>query len=302
MRRWFVLLFALVITVLPLSAHAQSVIKFSTLQVELQPEYDQPSMLVIYDFQLTKGISLPVDVTFRIPKDGNLVAVASLSNGQYLNANFKPLTSDNGWQIIKVNVQTAVTYHVEYYEPISRNGKERQFDYTWVGDYPIDDFSLTVWPPIDTTQFAADPPLNSILNADGTISWKKDFGALPANQQFNLKINYDRASDTLTKPSSQSGVQPSQPIGVNTPGSFMSTFSNALPYLLGGLGLLLIGGGVVYFWQTGRGGKNKSRKRHSVHAVETEGDSEVYCHQCGTRAHKGDRFCRVCGTKLRREA
>ncbi len=300
MRRWFIFLFILGITALPFSAHAQSTVKFSTLQVELQPEYDQPSMLLIYDFQLEDGVSLPVDVTFRIPKDGNLVAVASLSNGQYLNADFKGPTIDNDWQIIEINVTTATTYHVEYYEPISKNGKERQFNYVWMGDYPIDDFSIIVWPPTDITQFASDPPLNSVTNSDGSTSWKKDFGALSASQQVTLKINYNRASDTLTKPSPQSGVQPSQPIGPNTTGSLMSTFSNDLPYILGGFGLLLIGGGIVYFWQSGRG-RNKSRKRHSPRG-ETEGDSEVYCHQCGTRAHKGDRFCRICGTKLRREA
>ena len=301
MRRWFILLFVLGITVLPFSVHAQSVIKFSTMHVELQPEYDQPSMLLIYDFQLADGVSLPVDVIFRIPKDGNLVAVALLSNGQYLNAEFNGPTTTNDWQIIKVNVQTAATYHIEYYEPISKTGKERQFNYSWMNDYPIDDFSLSVWPPEDITQFNADPPLNSVANSDGTTSWKKDFGALLASQQINLKINYNRVSNALTKPGGPlSGVQPSQPIGSNTPGSSMATIRNDIPYIIGGLGLMLIGGGIVYFWQSGRG-RNKSRRRHSAH-IETEGDSEIYCHQCGTRAHKGDRFCRVCGTKLRREA
>lgn len=300
MRRWLILWFMLGITLLPFSAHAQSAIKFSTMQVELRPEYDQPSMLAIYDFKLADGISLPVDVTFRIPKDANLVAVASFSKEQYLNATFNGPTIDSDWQIITIKVQTAATYHVEYYEPIARNGKERLFNYVWMNDYPIDDFSLSVLSPTDVTQLTADPSLNRITNADGTISWAKDFGALSASQQITLKINYNKANDTLTKPSPQSGVQ-SQPFGSNTPGSFMSTFSNALPYILGGLGVLLIGGGVFYFWQSGRSGRNKSRKRHAARA-ETEGDSEVYCHQCGTRAHKGDRFCRVCGTKLRHEA
>ena len=101
MRRWFVLLFILGIAALPFSAHAQSAIKFSTLQVELRPEYDEPSMLLIYDFQLASGASLPVDVTFRIPKDDNLVAVAYLSNGQLLNAGYNGPTVDNDWQIIQ---------------------------------------------------------------------------------------------------------------------------------------------------------------------------------------------------------
>ena len=299
MRRWFVLLFILGIAALPFSAQAQSAIKFSTLQVQLRPEYDQPSMLLIYDFQLASDTSLPANVTFRIPKDDNLVAVAYLSDGQLLNAIYNGPNVDNDWQIIQVKVQTATTYHIEYYAPIFKTGKERKFNYVWLSDYPINDFSLSILPPADITQLTTDPSLNSVTNTDGTTSWEKDFGALPANQQFTLQINYNKASDRLTEPGAQSGVQPSQPIGSNTPGRVM--LSNYLPYVIVGFGLLLIIGGGFYFWQSGRRGRNKSRRRRSPQA-ESEGDSEVYCHQCGTRAHRGDRFCRVCGTKLRREA
>jgi zinc-ribbon domain len=297
-RRWLVFLFILGITVLPSSTHAQGAINFSTLQVELRPEYDQPSMLVIYDFKLGNSVSLPVNVNFRIPKDGNLVAVALLSNEQLMTADFNGPTIDDGWQIIKVRVQTAATYHVEYYEPISKTGKARQFHYAWMSDYPIDDFSLSIWPPTGITQLMTDPPLNSVASSDGTTSWRRDFGALSASQQVTLRISYNKASDTLTKPGPQSGVQPSQPLGPSTAGRVM--LSNYIPYVIIGFGLLLILGGVVYFWQTGRG-KNKSRKKRRSRD-DSESNSEVYCHQCGTRAQKGDRFCRVCGTKLRREA
>ena len=299
MRKWFVFLVFVGMTVLPFSAHAQSTIKFSTLQVELQPEYDKPSMLLIYDFQLADGTGLPVDVVFRIPKVANLVAVASLSSGQLLNADFSGPTMEANWQIIRVKVQSATTYHIEYYAPISRTGKQREFNFVWMSDYPIDDFKLNILPPADITQFTTTPSLNSVTNSDGSISWKKDFGSVSASQPLNLKINYNRASDTLTNPGLQSGVQPSQPIGANTPGRIM--LSNYLPYVLGSLGLLLIVGGGFYFWQSGRGRGNKSNRWRSLR-VEAEGGGEVYCHQCGTRALKGDRFCRVCGTKLRREA
>ena len=125
MRRWFVFLFILGIAALPFSARAQSAVKFSTLQVELRPEYDEPSMLLIYDFQLASGTSVPVNVTFRIPKDDNLVAVAYLSDGQLLIAGYNGPTVDNDWKIIQIKVQTATTYHIEYYAPISKIGKER---------------------------------------------------------------------------------------------------------------------------------------------------------------------------------
>ena len=304
MRRWLILLLLFGVAVLPSSAHAQSVIKFSTLQVQLWPEYDQPSMLVICEFKLADGTNLPADITFNIPKDGKLSAIASLSNGQLVLAGYTGPTTNSNWQTIKVKVDTATTYHIEYYAPISKTGTERQYNYLWPGDYAVDDFSIGVWPSVDTTKITSDPTLNPVNNSDGTTSWKKDFGALTASQQFTLKLDYNKSSDTLTK----TGVQSSQPIGSNTSGSALSTFGNGLPYFLpfflGGLGMLVLGGAIVYVWQLVRGGGNKPRRRHSLRSLraETEGDSEVYCHQCGTRAHKGDTFCRVCGTKLRREA
>jgi hypothetical protein len=299
MRRWFVILFIIGVTALPFLAHAQSAIKFSTLQVELRPEYDKPSMLLIYDFQLTSGTSLPVNVAFRIPKEDNLVAVASLSNGQLLNTDFSGPTLEDDWQIIELKVRSATTYHVEYYAPISKNGRQREFTFLWMSDYPIDDFRLNILPPADITQFATSPSLNSVTNSDGSISWGKDFGAVLASQPVTLKINYNRASDALTNPGLESGVQPSQPIGANTPGRIM--LSNYLPYVIVSLGLLLIVGGGFYFWQSGRASRGKLLRRRSLR-VETGDNGEVYCHQCGTRALKGDRFCRICGTKLRREA
>ena len=301
MRRWFILLFIFGMAVLPFSAQAQAAIKFSTLQVQLWPEYDKPSMLVICEFKLADGSPLPVDVPFRIPKNGNLAAVASLSNGKLMTATYDGPTTEGNWQTVKVKVDTATTYHIEYYAPISLIGTERQYSYLWPGDTPVNDFSISVWPTADTTQITTHPTLSQVSNADG-ISWKKDLGTFPANQQFTLKVIYTRNSGTLTATSSQPGVQSSQPLGSNTLGSAMSMFGNGLPYFLGGLGLVVLGGAIVYVWQSVRGeGRGKPRRRHSPRS-ETEGDSEVYCHQCGTRAHKGDWFCRVCGTKLRREA
>jgi hypothetical protein len=93
--------------------------------------------------------------------------------------------------------------------------------------------------------------------------------------------------------------------GADTPGRISMT--GILPWVLGGLGVILIVAGVVAFllWQRGgRSGVRRSRhsarsKRHAK--AEAEADSAFYCHQCGKRAQPGDTFCRTCGTRLRRE-
>ena len=97
MRRWLAFVILAGTFAVPFAAQAQNPIKLSTLQVQLWPEYDQPSMLVIYDFKLPEGVKLPVSVSMSFPKEAHLVAVASQSsNGSLLNTDYiGPIASEN---------------------------------------------------------------------------------------------------------------------------------------------------------------------------------------------------------------
>lgn len=298
MRKWLVLLLFLGLFFFPFSARAQSGMKLASFQVQLWPEYDQPSMLVIYDFKLQQGPPLPVDFSIQIPKDANLVAVASQSSdgNSLLNADYTGPETTGETQTVTVKIQANTVYHIEYYEPLSRNESVRQFSYTWPGNYAVDDFKISVRVPVDTTNITTDPILDTTQGADGSSYLSKDFGPFEAGKPFTLSINYTKSSNNLSV--SPQNVQPSEPLSANTPGRVM--ISNYIPYILGGVGMVLIFGGLVYFWQSSRGKRSTGRRRHAS-KDEGETESDVYCHQCGARAYKGDRFCRVCGTKLRTE-
>jgi hypothetical protein len=297
MRWWRVLVLLSGVIAFPFSAQAQSAIRLASLKAQLWPEYDQRSMLVIYDFELPRDVKLPVSVSIRFPKDGNLIAVASLgSNGSFVNADYLGPSVNGDWQSITLQIQTATSYHVEYYEPLPISGQLRQFTYLWPGDYAVDDFGVSVRVPADTTNITATPNLQSTQEADGTPALAGDFGALGAGQEFPLQLTYTKTSDTLSV--SQPRLQPSQPLGPSTPGRVM--LSNYLPYILGVLGFLMIAAGAVYIWQSRRSARlTGSRHRHPSATAEDDAPGAVYCHQCGTRAEHGDRFCRVCGARLR---
>ena len=298
MRRWLAVILVLGALAIPLTVRAQSPIKLSMLQVQLWPEYDQPSMLVIYDFKLPDGEKLPVSVSMTFPKEAHLVAVASqAADGSLLNTDYIGPTVSETLQTITIQIQTPTAYHIEYYQPLSRTGNTREFSYLWPGDYAIDDLSVSIRLPPDTTSIVTDPIMKSSKGADGSSELIKDFGALEARQEFPLRVTYSKTSDTLGV--SAESVQPSKPLGSNTPGRVL--LSNYLPYILGALGVVAIGAGSIYLLRPhGRYGSQKRRSHPS--RAETRGKVEAYCHQCGARAEPGDRFCRVCGTKLRVEA
>jgi hypothetical protein len=118
---------------------------------------------------------------------------------------------------------------------------------------------------------------------------------LNADEQYSLDLEYDKTSDALVVESQ--GVQPAAPVDENTPGRV--SLNNSVPYVIGGLGVIMIIGGSVYFWQSSRRPRVKSRRR-SARAGEPAGENpDTYCSQCGSRARAGDRFCRTCGARLR---
>src|SRR5512146_511766 len=273
MRRWLAILLLVGILCAPSAARAQSPIKLSRLQVQLWPEYDQPTMLVIYDFQLPDSVRLPVSVSLNFPKEGHLVAVASLSaDGSLLNTDYIGPTSNEAWQTVTIQIQTATTYHIEYYQPFSRTGDTRDFSFTWPGDYAVDDISVSIRVPPNTSNIVTDPAMKSSKAADGSSTLVKDFGALQAGQRFPLHLTYTRTSNALTVPGET--VSPSRPLDSGTPGRVLLT--NYLPYAAGALGVIIIGAAAIYFLQP-RNPHGPARRQTHVSRTKSQAKADLHC-------------------------
>jgi hypothetical protein len=114
---------------------------------------------------------------------------------------------------------------------------------------------------------------------------------------FQFELAYQRTSDTLIDATAASQVQPSEPIGEDTPGRI--SIAN-LPWIIGGFGIALIGIALFSYWRSTYSSKAKPRSVNR-RPVKKESDEQAYCHKCGARAYAGDRFCRTCGSRLRVE-
>jgi hypothetical protein len=297
----------LVITALllpPAFAHAQQPLTLSNLEVDLWPEYDHPSVLVILHITLDASVSLPTELAVRIPLSAEVNAVAAKDmDGQLLNVNYTQDTT-GAWQIVRM--QVALTeVQLEYYDNSMKfDGAKRSFLYQWPGDFQVTRAQVIVQQPVEASAMAITPgPVTTQTSSvDGLTYFFKEVGGLNAGQGFELGIDYQKASDRLTAGSMQ--VAPSEPLPSEAPGTSSSTLY--LTIGLVALGLLLIGGGILWYWRSSQqdsAPRRRSRGRGSAReaAPTSETGPGVYCQQCGRRAASGDRFCRTCGSRLRLE-
>ena len=290
--------------IFPSSADAQGGTRLESVNVELWSEYDQPSMLVIHDFVVDESTTLPAEVTLRFPKDAHLIAVAFNSGGKLVNSEFEGPSEYGDWQIVILTVRSRNVHRIEYYEPLKQEGNKRTFTFQWFGDYSVKAFNLSVLVPLDSMNIVTSPVLSSTsTTANGLyLTNSERYGKLRMGETYEFHIEYTRESTIVTNATQASNVEASDPVGPNTLGR---ASIDKLPWIIGGFGVALIA--VILFlfsyWRSMQSdakpsapstGSRLSRRR-------SEKNGEVYCHECGTRAQTGDRFCRICGSRLRIE-
>jgi len=304
MRKW-VLPFLLILSLfLPLGVRAQTPFALDSVQVQIWPEYDKPSVLVIYQMTLPATTTLPATVSVRIPTaagDPNAVAVHQV-DGSLVNVDMTRQVNGD-WATITFTA-TGPEIQLEYYDPtLEINGIARHFQYIWPGDYAVSQFTIQVQQPVDTTDMVISPSLGpGATGNDGLTYYTQDIGAIPAGQNISITIDYNKSTDTLS--ATTITVLPSAPIPQSTVTDL--NISSWLPWILGILGAGLIIGGIIWFWQSGRQRPaSQTRRRRSKVGVNEPGlnvspaEDAVYCSQCGRRASPGDQYCRSCGTQIR---
>ena len=294
-----IILFALFISISP--AQAQDIPSFDTLTIDLWPEYDRPSVLVIYKAELSPEVILPAEVTLRIPVEAGAPVVVAVGPDANSVADAVFETQVMGEWLDVSFIATTPAIHFEYYDPrLIKDGVLRSFDFTWPGDYEVRTLVLQAQQPLGATNLTVSPLMGRMVQDQVGFTYNiMDVGQITQGETFDLGMSYEKESDALSVESLQ--IQPSATI---TPGS-SNLFSLDQPWIwfLIALGVVLISGGGYWYWRTGHeeAQPQKRRQRRSSGGGEDgvlEGKT-VYCHQCGKRARPGDVFCRICGKRLR---
>ncbi|MEI7845016.1 MAG: zinc ribbon domain-containing protein [Chloroflexota bacterium] len=307
MRKWLVVLALILILSQSVPAYAQSTVIFDTFDISVWPEYDTPTVLVINKISLPQQASLPAEVTLRIPAGvGKIYTVAVGSTAATVSDSGVDYKFTPGTDFSQVTIKAAARFiQMEYYDPgLIKNASQRDYAFEWLGDYKVNNFRFELRQPLQSSNLTVEPALtNTVLDREGFQFSEYKMSGLEVGQKQVFKIKYQRETDSPSTSFLQ--VQPSTPLDQNISGQ--STWTTYLPWGLGGLGLaLLLIAGYIY-WSSGKSSRatGASRKRHSTgqnSSVESsiDGNQQVHCAQCGKRAQAGDRFCRACGGRIRR--
>lgn len=307
MRRFLLVVVLLAGLFLVQPAHAQTGLVLESLDIGLWPEYDRPEVLVIYWITLPPDVSLPAQLSIRIPRDAGAPYNIAMKDMDGLLYNLAYTTEvQDEW--IKVTFSTpSAEVQVEYYDPaLVKEGAVRDFEFVWPGDYEVNNLSIGIQQPVNATDMQILPDFGGGTRAeDGLQYFTKEIGSVKTGTHFTVRFSYSKSDDELSF-GSQS-VQPVQPASTSEAGRVdASTIS---PWIIGGVGLFLLVGGLSWFLVTrdrasteARAGKRRHNAAYRPAAKPgNDAGTYVYCSQCGRKAPSTDAFCRSCGNRLRAE-
>lgn len=295
------------------SVQAQTAVTtIDSLAVDIWPEYDRAAVLVLLTGFLPADTPLPATITIPLPENADLNAVARITAEGSL---FADITFDES-----VSGQVTLTtpdprFRVEYYMPYALEEDTRSFTFEWETDVDVRELLVSVQEPVAADSMATEPAAFSVTpRQDGFQYHNLSPVEVPAGESFTLVVNYSRTISQL----SAELVQPETAAETTTTGQPETTpeTSPNWPTIVlasGGVAVLAVGAWMLLGERlvAARRGSVKSRpapvvprpkKRESVRetAVEETPTFVQFCHHCGQKTAPDDRFCRSCGTRLKR--
>lgn len=134
---FLILLFTLI---LPGAGHTQSkAMAIDSLTIELWPDYDRASVLVLLTGALPADTTLPATVTLPIPKTAQLNAVARIdSNDSKMKDDISSSLVPDGVSFITPDLR----FRLEYYLPCAVNNNQRTFSFSWLASISVNKFKL----------------------------------------------------------------------------------------------------------------------------------------------------------------
>jgi hypothetical protein len=316
------LLLLLLLLILGQAANVQAQTTATTIEslaVDIWPDYDRPSVLVLLTGILPADAALPATVTLPLPEDADLTAVARIGADDNLFADITFNESVPG----EVTLTTPdPRFRIEYYMPYDLAGEERTFTFEWQADLTVTQLLVSIQQPVATAEMTTDPAVFSVTpRQDGFQYHNFSPQEIAAGERLSLDVSYSRSvsqlSAELLQPETTAETTTSNQPSETAPGTSLNW-----PMILlasGGVAVLAVGAWMMFGERIRSARQNGERtpiarkaspaKPRPTPAPAPKVEMETsepqtptfaqFCHQCGQKSDPNDRFCRSCGTRLK---
>lgn len=301
MKRAFLLLILLVFFPTTL-AQAQTAVTLESLEVELWPDYDQESVLVLLTGTLPASVPLPTTLTIPLPDGADFNVVARITPDNVMSdQGMTPNVSAN-----EVTFTLAESrFRVEYYQPYLASNTQRSFTFSWQSnDIGVEQLNVTLQQPFAATNVTVVPtPINVSEGRDGLTYHVLPGQAVAAGETYNVEVGYTMSVPTLTADLLASSEAGNEELPILTATPVEDGGVGWQIWLLGLGSLILVAVAVWYFIGSSKRQASSRRpakpKPQRVAKQTARQAAARFCHQCGQAVTAGDKFCRNCGTAVK---
>lgn len=291
MKRRYLFLLFLFTLILPVTGIAQDKVQaIDSLSIEIWPDYDRASVLVLMTGTLLADTELPASLTFPFPQTAQLNALARIdSSDGIMKADIVYNQAPNEITFITPDLR----FRLEYYLPYTINDNRHTFEFSWLADVSVDNFQIRVQQPKSASSLTTVPGTIDVSEGgDGFTYHAFPIQSVPAGQPFSLRVDYTMTSPQLSVASSapSGGQRNSVPSTSEGRVSFFWLIVTVV------VGLIIIA--IVLVWKSGshRAAVNGSVSRQ---AKSKAGPHARFCTKCGNSVDQEDKFCSKCGSALK---
>ena len=291
-RKLFVLLFFFITMPVAAGFAQDPVSVIDSLGVDIWPDYDKASVLVLLTGALPENTRLPASVTLPLPETAQLNAVARIDSksGNMID----DILSSPEPPGMLTFITPDLLFRVEYYFPYTSDQNRRSFDYTWLAAVAVNNFQLRIQRPTSAATFSTEPAAaNVVRSTDGFDYHSFPARTVPAGQSFALQVDYEMTTAQLSAaslPAPNPGGQP--PALPASPGSGAG-INWALAAVVSG-GLIIV---AALIWSIAARRSSPGTREPAVSGAEKPSRAK-FCRNCGEPTDEGDKFCSGCGSEL----
>jgi hypothetical protein len=204
------LLAAAILGAAPVTAASNGPPIIRNMQISVQPEYDDPRVMVTYQGEFKDGASFPQQVKFPAPLRSEIKMVCGLKppNDEHLCQLYDTLTGSDD---LTVSYTLPIpTYYLEYYWDGIKGMPDKAFTFKYVSPYAIESLEIEVLQPLKATNFNLVPPYASVTSDSlGMKHYHYVFNNVTAGQTISIDVSY-------TKPDNKPSVAKAQTTGTGT--------------------------------------------------------------------------------------